>query len=46
MFEFKKQVIKIFYEKHLKSKEEKQDTFKDWPITKNPHFLSDPHETW
>ena len=30
----------------IKSEEKKRDTFKNWPLVKNPHFLSDPHETW
>ena len=24
----------------------KRDTFKIWLLVKNPHFLSNPHETW
>ena len=31
---------------YLKSEEKKRDTFKNWPLIKDPHFLSDPHETW
>ena len=30
----------------VKSEEKKQDTFKNWPLIKNPQFLSYPHETW
>ena len=31
----------------LKSEaKKKRDTFKNWPLIKNPQFLSYPHETW
>ena len=30
----------------LKSEQKKQDTFKNWPLIKNPQFLSNPYETW
>ena len=30
----------------LKSEQKKQDTFKNWPLIKNPQFLSNLHETW
>ena len=30
---------------HLKSEGKKQDTFKNWPLIKNPQFLAYPHET-
>ena len=30
----------------IKSEEKKRDMFKNWPLIKNPHFLSNPHETW
>ena len=29
-----------------KSEAKKPDTFKNWPLMKNPQFLSYPHETW
>ena len=38
-FEFSK-------EKNLQSEEKKPHTFKNWPLIKNPQFLSYPHETW
>ena len=30
----------------IKSEEKKQDTFKNWPLIKNPQFLSNLSETW
>ena len=31
--------------RQLKSEEKKRDMFKNWQLIKNPHFLSNPHET-
>ena len=30
----------------LKSEDKKRHAFKNWPLVKNPQFLSYPHETW
>ena len=30
----------------LKSETKKGSTFRNWPLVKNPHFLSNYHETW
>ena len=30
----------------LKSEAKKRDTYKNWPLIKNPQFLSYPYETW
>merc|ERR1712020_299721 len=30
----------------VKSGGKKQDTSQNWPLVKNPQFLSYPHETW
>ena len=27
-------------------RKEKQDKFNNWPMKRNPQFLSNPHETW
>ena len=34
------------YGTFIKSEEKKRDTFKNWPLIKNPQFLAYPHETW
>ena len=31
--------------KFVKSEAKKRDTLKNWPLIKNPQFLSNPHET-
>ena len=34
------------YHSLLKSGSKKGPTFKNWPLVKNPHLLSNTHETW
>ena len=40
------QSTKICVIRLLKSEEKKRDTFKNWPLIKNPQFFSYPHKTW
>ena len=30
----------------LRSEQNKQDMFKNWPVIKSPQFLYNPYETW
>ena len=31
---------------YINSESKKGPTFKNWPLVKNPHFLSNLYETW
>ena len=40
------QISYVMYILNIKTESKKGPTFKNWPIVKNPQFLSNPHETW
>ena len=39
-------VAMILHQVKLSLRQNKGPTFKYWPLVKNRHFLSNPHETW
>ena len=46
MVKFWRSLLKRNLAKVIKSESKKGPTFKNWPLVKNPHFLSNLHKTW